>query len=98
MDALPANPTSESRDGQGAGDHDIAFAFGSPASNLTTIVQARCLIMRGYVRDYLHGERGGAADGDLSYTEDSAAGLHVPVSPAFDPMPDTPLPEDLYLG
>jgi hypothetical protein len=78
---------SESRDGVGCGDHNVEFAWGTPASYLTTMQQARLLIMRGYVRDFRHGERGGAADGDLAYTELTETGLSIPITPAA-PVPD----------
>jgi hypothetical protein len=83
---------SESRDGTGAGDHDVAFAWGSPRAQLTTMCQARLLVMRGYVMDFRQGEAGGAADGDLYYTAEPesipAPVVVAPVAPAFDPLPD----------
>ena len=43
--------TSESRDGTGAGDHDVGFSWGHPREYLTLMVQARLTVMRGLVLD-----------------------------------------------
>jgi hypothetical protein len=83
---MDTSTVSESKDGRGAGDHDSAFAWGAPASYITLRAQARLLVMRGFVRDYRHGERGGAADGDLSYTEQTDSGLYLPTTEPV-PMP-----------
>jgi hypothetical protein len=85
----------ESLDGTGAGDHDLAYAWDTPRSYLPVICQARLTILRGAVMDARHGERGGAADGDLSYTEQTTTGLHVPTpAPATETMPSA----DFYDG
>ena len=92
---------SESRDGSGAGDHDVAFAWDTPRSYLTTIAQARLTILRGLVMDERHGEHGGPAEGDLGWTEETPTGLIVPLATttAVEPAASEPeLPEDLYLG
>ena len=76
---MDTTTVSESRDGTGAGDHDIAFAFGAPCSYLKTMEQARLLVMRGYIMDFRAGERGGAADGDLSYTDETVTSVAAPL-------------------
>jgi hypothetical protein len=70
---------NETRDGTGAGDRDVAYAWNCPRSYLKTLDQARLLILRGYVMDTRRGEHGSAADGDLGYTEQTDSGLYVPV-------------------
>jgi hypothetical protein len=67
------------RDGTGAGDHDIPYAFGYPQSCLTLFAQARLLVMRGHIIDYRAGIPGGAADGDLEYVAKAESGLFVPL-------------------
>jgi hypothetical protein len=64
---------SESRDGQGFGDHDVEYRWGSPRACLTTWQQAHLLVMRGYVRD-----RSGPIIGDSDYVVSTASGLFVP--------------------
>lgn len=70
--------TNETRDGEGAGDHDAVYAFGHPREYLTLMVQARLLIMRGYVMDARAGEKGGAADGDIDWLMITPASAIVP--------------------
>ena len=55
----------ETKDGTGSGDHDGQYIFGNPSAYLKIMDRARLLIMRGYIKDALAGEKGGAADGDL---------------------------------
>lgn len=59
---------SESRDGQGAGDHNVVFEFGHPRAGLSLMQQARLLVMRGYVMD-----RTGAIKGDTDVPTASTA-------------------------
>jgi hypothetical protein len=70
---------SESRDGNGAGDCDKAYAWGHPQACLTIRQQARLTILRGYCKDTLRGgEARNCATGDLAYTEQTDAGLFIP--------------------
>ena len=90
MDPQMANQTGESRDGTGAGDHDIAFVWGAPRQYLTVRCQARLTVLRGRVMDFNHGEPGGPADGDTDYVHVTSAGLYVtapthPMAPKDDP-------------
>jgi hypothetical protein len=62
--------TSESRDGQGAGDHDCIFAWGNPRAGLTLRQQVRLTIMRGYIRDGR-----GPIVGDSDYAAPTSSGL-----------------------
>jgi hypothetical protein len=71
--------TGETRDGTGAGDHDSTYTWGNARSFLTLRQQALLVIMRGYVLDYRAGAKGGAADGDMSWTEQTESGVYVPV-------------------
>jgi hypothetical protein len=68
-------PENESRDGKGAGDHDLAFGWGHPRSGLTLLEQARLTVMRGYVKDHV-----GAIEGDSDDYVARPSGLYVPVS------------------
>lgn len=77
MDDAPV--VSESRDGQGAGDRDTAYAWGNAPSFLTLRQQARLTVLRGLVKDVQHGEHGGPAEGDLSWTEELPSGVAVPM-------------------
>lgn len=69
--------TGETRDGNGAGDHDVPYVWGNSASFLSLRQQALLLIMRGYVKDYLAGEEGGAADGDLPVVLKTDSGIFL---------------------
>jgi hypothetical protein len=69
--------TGETRDGTGAGDHDLKYEFGNARSFLTLRQQALLLIMRGSIMDYRAGEKGGAADGDLPVVIKTDAGIYV---------------------
>jgi hypothetical protein len=87
-------PANETRDGTGAGDRDIAYAWNCPRSYLKTMDQARLLVLRGYVLDARRGEHGNAADGDLAYTNQTDTGLFIPAPPP----PVVTLQEDGYGG
>jgi hypothetical protein len=67
-----------SKDGQGAGDRDQRYAWGQPKTYLTTMQEARLLVMRGLVMDTRRGAHGNAADGDISSGHLTPAGLWVP--------------------
>lgn len=71
----------ESKDGKGSGDHDTPFVWGNPRACLTTRMQAKLLIMRGYVRDARNGARGGAFDGDSDWVAPTPFGVLVPTDP-----------------
>lgn len=70
-DALSKMVIGESRDGVGAGDHDLVYEWGNPHTMLTWHQQALLLVMRGLIKDTRAGERGTAGEGDLSFTPDS---------------------------
>jgi hypothetical protein len=63
-------PENESRDGKGAGDHDTPWTWGHPCSGLTTLQQARLLVLRGYCKD-----QRGAIVGDSDYAAPTPSGL-----------------------
>lgn len=64
---------SESRDGQGAADHNVAYEFGHPRTCLTLMTQARLLVMRGYIRD-----KRGPIVGDEAFVALSPGGVLIP--------------------
>lgn len=84
-------PVGETRDADrsGAGDHDIAFTFGSPKGFLTTRALAKLIIMRGYVMDVRHGEH------HPERHADAALGDLIGDPPASVPKAVIPEPEKL---
>lgn len=65
--------TSESRDGQGAGDRDIPFEWGNPLAVMTAWQRVHLSQMRADIRAYKAGQPGGPADGDLSVNDTGEA-------------------------
>ncbi len=55
------------------------YVFGNPRAQLTTRVQARLLVMRGYILDAKRGAEGGPADGDIDWLTQTPAGIFVPL-------------------
>ncbi len=62
--------TSETRDGEGAGDHDFKYAFGGDTlAGMTLWERMHLMLMRGDIKDFRAGKKGGAADGDVNAPE-----------------------------
>ncbi len=71
---------SESRDGQGAGDHDTPYTFGHAGTCMRPWDLAHLLVMRGFVQNHRAGVRGGACEGDDDYVIATHSGLLVPAT------------------